>query len=248
MSHNISKEREYYTEQISQVESLLKQDPESEDLQQLLKNLKASHDKLLEKEDVQGTLVGKTCEAFFDGKWYNAEAVSVRNDDKGDQKIVVRLLSSDQGREYPLGEVRFLPVATHKQFPLGSRVQAIWATDGLWYNASVSGFTDKGEFAISFDGFEGEPETVRCDRVREPMVFKPKPKLVKEEKTYTTPAGYVIPEKLKIDPAKDTAASIAEKKRKIHHLKSQQRTEKHVEEVSNNKTKWQQFQQKVSRK
>jgi hypothetical protein len=247
MSGNKADELDYYRQQITQTEDLLAGDPKSEELKQLLIHLKATHENI-QKRHQDAPTAGRTCEVFFDGKWFNSETISMNVNEKGEEKIIVRLLGSDQGREYPLSEVKFLPLATQQQFPEASRVQAIWKGDGLWYNAKVAGFSGNRNFLIAFDGFEGDPEPVASDRVREPIVFKAKPKPPKEEKTYTTPAGYVIPEKLKIDPTKDTATSIAEKKRKIHHLKSQQRTEKHVDEISTNQSKWQQFQQKVARK
>jgi hypothetical protein len=140
-----------------------------------------------------------------------------------------------------------LPKASASLFPVSKRVQAVWREDGLWYNGTVHEHLPDGDFAIAFDGFEGEPEIVHADQVREPVVFKHVP-IKREAKTYTTPAGYVIPEKLKIDRARDSEAAIEEKKRKIHHLKSQQRSEKHNEDLNASKNKWQQFQQKVSRR
>ena len=246
MSGNKADELEYYSQQIVQTEALMLEKPSSAELKQLLENLKSTYEKLLQTDDEE-TIPGRTCEVFYEGKWFNAETVSARTDIKGDEKIIVKLLGKEQAREYPLSEVKFLQKASHQQFPKGSRVQAIWKPDGLWYNATVLNLCGSGDFVIQFDGFECEPDTVSADRVRQPVVFRPKVK-PKEEKTYTTPAGYVIPEKLKIDPTKDTSSSIAEKKRKIHHLKSQQRSEKHVDEITHNKSKWMQFQQKSAQR
>jgi hypothetical protein len=193
------------------------------------------------------SVVGRTGEAFFDNKWFNAEIVSTRMDDANTEKVIVRLIGTSQGREYNRGDVKLLQKAETEGFPVGKRVQAIWRDDGLWYNGLVDSHDESGNFMISFDGFEGKPELVLADQVREPIVVKTIPS-EREVKTYTTPAGYVIPEKLKIDRTKDSEAAIAEKKRKIHHLKSHQRSEKHTEELTSTKNTWQQFQQKVARR
>lgn len=140
-----------------------------------------------------------------------------------------------------------LPLATASQHPVDSLVQAIWKDDGLWYNAKVKGVTPDGDFEIVYDGFEGETVTIPRDQVRTPIaVARAKKTLTigKNEQTYTTPAGYVIPDKLKVDPSKDPEDVIAKKKRKIHALKSQQRQDKYVAEISSNTNKWQSFQQK----
>ena len=196
------------------------------------------------------SLIGRTCEVYCDNKWFNAVTVSVRKDAHNDDKVVVRILGTENAREYGLVDIKLLPIAPRGEFPVGTKVQAIWKDDGLWYNASVNGFTDNAEFVVAFDGFDTEPEVVNADQVRKPIIVdhRPKPRVPKPEKTYVTPAGYVIPEKLKIDPTRDSEAVIAEKKRKIHLVKSQQRTEKHTEDVTTSKNSWQQFQQKIARR
>lgn len=190
------------------------------------------------------SLVGRTCEVFYEEKWFNAEVISVRVDEDI-AKASVKLIGKEQAREYPVSDIKLLTISPSKEFPPGSKVQAIWKEDGLWYNAKVSDNKKEGSFSVIFDGFDDKPEVIGADQIRAP-IFHQKPKPVPhEEKTYVTPAGYKIPEKLKIDPTKDSEKVIAEKKRKIHHIKSQQRTENYSEQVTSNTSMWQKFQKKA---
>lgn len=189
------------------------------------------------------SLVGRTCEVFFEEKWFNAEVISVRVD-VGVAKAAVKFIGKDQAREYSVCDIKLLSLIVAKDFPPGAKVQAIWKEDGLWYNAKVTDNKVSGFITVLFDGFDDVPEKVKADQVRAPIIIqRPKPNPV-EEKVYVTPAGYKIPEKLKIDPTKDSEKTIAEKKRKIHLIKSQQRTENYSEQVTSNQSMWQKFQKK----
>jgi len=164
--------------------------------------------------------------------------------------VIVKIMGSDEGRDYKIEDIKLLPIGSSESFPVGTKVQAIWKNDGLWYNAQVAETrsSDVTEvFMVIYEGFDGEPEPVKADQIRAPVEVTPvaaKSSKEKDSKTYVTPAGYVIPEKLKIDPAKDSEKVIEDKKRKIHLIKSQQRQEKHTEELNVSKSKWQQFQSK----
>ncbi len=202
----------------------------------------------LETKDIKDSteslsLEARTCEVFFEEKWYNAEVISVRVDE-GVAKAAVKFIGKDQAREYPVSDIKILPMIVAKEFPAGAKVQAIWKEDGLWYNAKVTDNKEEGYLTVLFDGFDDIPEKVRSDQVRGPIFLqRPKP-IPAEVKTYVTPAGYKIPEKLKIDPTKDSERTIADKKRKIHHIKSQQRSEHYSEQVTSNQNMWQKFQKK----
>ena len=254
MSDEKASELAYYEQQLAETEKLMLTDPTSVELEKIASHLRGTLESLKANEstgsdEAPSSLEGRTCEAFFNNTWFNAEIHSVRRD--GDkEKVIVKLMGKDQAREYHLADIKLLPWASKKQFPSGTKVQAIWKDDGLWYNGIVDRIASDGAFLVSFDGFEGEAEAVRPDRIRVPITVAPKPreKITASEKTYTTPAGYVVPEKLKIDPTRDTEAKIAEKKRKIHLIKSQQRSEKHSEDMSANKSKWQQFQNTMSKR
>jgi hypothetical protein len=257
MTNDKAIEIEFHSEQLKEARRKAIEDPENSELCDLVRHLEASLTELessdhsprgVTEEAEALTVVGRTCEAFFDGKWFNAEILLLRVDEKGIARAIVKLMGTEQAREYDLKDLRLLPSASVDSFPEGKRVQAIWVEDGLWYNATITGLSStKQEFLLAFDGFEGEPSPVKLDQIREPIIV-PKQEKSKDVKTYTTPGGYVIPEKLRIDKKKDSEEVIADKKRKAHHLKSQQRTEMHNEKATAGKQKWQQFQQKIVRR
>ena len=249
----MSSELEYYKQQLEQSEALLAESPESSELTEVVKHLREAV-RLIEDTAVstvepskpaENTHIGRTAEVFFDNKWFNAEIYSIRVDDMGAERVIVKFIGNDNAREYGLSDIKLLPWASKQDFPEGTKVQAIWKEDGLWYNGSIRGDNTDVVLFVEFDGFEGEPEPVKYDQVRLPVARAPRPVPPPgEEKVYVTPAGYKIPEKLKIDPTRDSEKVIAEKKRKIHHIKSQQRGENYSEQITHNKSKWQQFQQK----
>jgi hypothetical protein len=247
-----SKDLEYYKEQLQESSELLAKDPGNKDLEALVESL-AEMVRKNEAEDDPG-FVGKTCEVYCEDKWYNAVVVSTRIDESMNEKIIVKLMGTEQAREYDVKDVKFLAKAAKDDFPIDTRVQAIWNEDGLWYNGKIVAAPDaeafQDGFHVVYDGFDdGIPYLVKSDQVRKPIKV-PRPQKsdaakADDQKSYVTPAGYVIPENLKIDPSKDSEKIIEDKKRKIHHLKSQQRQDKYTEEITHNKSQWQQFQQKM---
>jgi hypothetical protein len=208
-------------------------------LEPILKDLDPSKDE---------SLIGRTCEVHKEGKWYNAEVISSRKHPTGTTKVIVQVMGTNEGREYGVDDIKLLPKANPEHFTVGMKVQAIWKDDGLWYNAKIEALPNGDDlYRVLYDGFDGEPETVKADQIREPIIpTRPATQVAdKEVKTYVTPAGYIIPEKLKINPSKDSEKVMEDKKRKIHHIKSQQRQERHSEELNASKSKWQQFQSKL---
>jgi hypothetical protein len=249
-------EIDFYKQQLADARLKLRDDPGNSENQDLVRDLESTIEKLereapnsnsVVEESPAVSIVGRTCEAFFDGKWYNAEILIIRTDQSGLSRVIVKLMGTEQAREYDLKDIRLLQQRSHRDFPLGRRVQSIWTEDGLWYNGTIAGVGKEGGFQVTYDGFEGEPVEVKTDMVREPVIV-PEEAKAKEVKTYTTPGGYVLPEKLKIDKKRDSEAVIEEKKRKAHHLKSQQRSERHEAEANASKQMWKQFQQKVPRR
>ena len=251
-----SNDIQYYKDQLRESEELLDKDPDNKELKLLVQTLSETVEKMQSTTSgkSQPDHVDRTCEVYCEGQWYNAVVLKARVDEHGSEKVIVKLLGTEQAREYAVKDVKFLNEAKHDEFPTGARVQAIWTDDGLWYNAKVvdapDGKTPQYGFYVVFDGFDdGITNLVRSDQIREPVKMqrphKTKDQSDEEKKTYVTPAGYVIPENLKIDRSKDSEKVIEDKKRKIHQLKSQQRQEKYTEEISHNKSQWQQFQQRM---
>lgn len=252
MPSDIDIQLEFYSEQLDFARAQLAKEPGNPDQIKLIADLEATVKNLARADPMEShifeevseqTIEGRTCEVFYDEKWFNAEILVLRIDDKNVHKVIVKLIGTENAREYDLKDIKLLPEMPDGSIKAGSRVQAIWKEDGLWYNGTITGLNPEKECLVEFDGFEGKAEVVKRDQVREPIIVSADVK-VKETKTYMTPGGYVIPEKLKIDKSKDSEAVMADKKRKAHHLKSQQRSEKLSEEAHQSKQKWQQFQQK----
>ncbi|KAF4661815.1 Survival of motor neuron--splicing factor 30 [Perkinsus chesapeaki] len=190
-------------------------------------------------------LVGRTCEVFYENKWFNAEITGVRVDEIGTERCAVRFIGFDQRREYKVQDVALLKPPRPQEAPVGSTVQAIWSQDGLWYQCTVLEHTVKG-YKVLFEEDPGQtPEEVSIDQIRLiPKAVETKKATAVAEKEYVTPGGYRIPEKYKIDPKVDSEASIDAKKRKIHQLKTQQREELKNKESKQAQNSWQKFAKK----
>ncbi|KAF4672707.1 Survival of motor neuron--splicing factor 30 [Perkinsus olseni] len=189
-------------------------------------------------------LVGRTCEVFYENKWFNAEITGVRIDELGTERCAVRFIGFDQRREYKVQDVALLKPPRPQEAPVGSVVQAIWAQDGLWYQCTILEHTVKG-YKVIFEEDPGQtPEEVNIDQIRLIAREAQAKKATVGEKEYITPAGYRIPEKYKVDPKVDSEASIEAKRRKIHQLKTQQREEMKDKESKQSQVSWQKFAKK----
>ncbi|KAF4748154.1 Survival of motor neuron--splicing factor 30 [Perkinsus olseni] len=111
-------------------------------------------------------LVGRTCEVFYENKWFNAEITGVRIDELGTERCAVRFIGFDQRREYKVQDVALLKPPRPQEAPVGSVVQAIWAQDGLWYQCTILEHTVKG-YKVIFEEDPGQtPEEVNIDQIR----------------------------------------------------------------------------------
>lgn len=184
-------------------------------------------------------LIGRTCEAFYDNKLYNAEIVSIRRDERGIDRATVEIIGFKSKREYKLAEIRLLKPPHPAQCQPGTKCQAIFSEDGLWYDCMVTDQTEKG-YAVTFVEY-GNKEDVRFDRIRVGGK-KDNKRTIKE---ITTKAGYKIPETLVIKEDDDEEA-IALKKQKIKGVKSSQRQDLISQEHVKKATSWQKFNNKAS--
>merc|ERR1712205_2650 len=90
---------------------------------------------------------------------------------------------------------------------LTGKIQAIWPSDGLWYEATLTEQTEKGWLVTWKE--EGSASEVAFDRVRITQGTQKK----RQVKEILTPGGYKIPESLQIIPT-DTEEVKAAKRRK----------------------------------
>jgi hypothetical protein len=191
-----------------------------------------------ESRSVHAALVGRTCEAFFEQKWYNAEIRGVRRDDRGIERCTVDFIGRDgQSREYKVTDVKMLRPPHPAQCQPGTKCQAVFPEDGLWYDSMITEQTEKG-YKVSFTEYSGKAE-VKFDQIRLASTGKVGEKK-RQIKEVATPAGYKIPESLVIQKT-DTSEVIETKKRKIQAIKKQQRTDRQDDEATKKQSSWQKF-------
>ncbi|CAK0788201.1 unnamed protein product [Prorocentrum cordatum] len=190
-----------------------------------------------ENRSVHTALVGRTCEAFFEQKWYNAEVRSVRRDDRGIERCTVDFIGQSQSREYKVTDIKMLRPPHPAQCQPGTRCQAVFPEDGLWYDCMITEQTEKG-YKVSFTEYSGKAE-VKFDQIRLHSSGKVGEKK-RQIKEVSTPAGYKIPESMVIQKT-DTTEVVEAKKRKIQAIKKQQRTDRQDEEAQKKQSNWQKF-------
>eukprot|EP00392_Amoebophrya_sp_AT5.2_P011516 g11595.t1 len=212
-------------------------------------------------------LVGRCCEVYLGKQWYNAEIYAVRKDERGVDRAVLTVFGERERKEMKLSELRMLRALAPAACLPGTKLQAMsvmsgpagkWANgnhlpsglaisvmDGLWYDCVVEEHTDKG-YLVRFTDYNTRDD-VKFDQVRQ--------KAAKQSalgtglgkrgsaKEIVTPGGYVIPEHFLVKP-EDTDEVKAKKKRKIHHVKAQQKDERVEEDALKKAGGWQKFMQK----
>lgn len=254
-----------YREQLAQVEEALEQQPEEPSLQKLKNDLtevivltedlvkyQAAAPAAAEEpgeattqptttgrqqqKSVHTALVGRTCEAFFEQKWYNGDIVSVRRDERGIERCTVEFIGYSNQREYKITDVRMLRPPHPAQCQPGTYCQGIFKEDGLWYDCVITEQTEQG-YKVTFQEY-GEKAEVKFDQVRLSNSGKnDKKRTIKE---VTTPAGYKIPESLTILKT-DTEEIKDSKKRRIQAIKKQQRTTRIEDTAIKKQAGWQKF-------
>jgi hypothetical protein len=185
-------------------------------------------------KSVHTALIGRTCECFYENKWYNAEIVSVRRDERGIERCSVEFIGYQNQREYKINDIRMLKPPHPATCQPGIKCQAVFSEDGLWYECIITEQTEKG-YKVTFT--EGGKEEVKFDQVRVGSKIPEKKRTIRE---VTTPAGYKIPESLQVTSA-DSEDLQEAKKRKIHAIKSSQRTDKVEKDALKKQAGWQKF-------
>ncbi|KAK6915843.1 Survival motor neuron, Tudor domain [Dillenia turbinata] len=147
----------------------------------------------------------------------------------------------------------------YEQFPVGTKVQAVWSEDGEWYDATIEALTPNG-YVVCYNGWgnkeEVDPDNIRpiqggvvdalVEAEREAEATK---QAIKRKIAQAAAADFQsksLPAKLRIEPddPEDVVKNLtkAAKRKKIHAFKSKMRVEQL--EVTQNKRQnaWQQFQ------
>lgn len=248
-----------YRDQLRQVEDALLEAPGEEALLKLKQDLSEvialTEDLVRYKEPVaeepapapepvaaargpQG-LVGRTCEVIYDNQWFNAEIIQIRRDERGVERVGCKILGLGTVKEYKGNELKLLKPPHAAQLQPGTKIQAIWPSDGLWYEATLTEQTEKG-WLVTWTA-EGSASEVAFDRVRLTQGAQKK----RQVKEILTPGGYKIPESLQIIP-NDSEEVKAAKRRKIHAIKGQQKDEIKKKVATDKATSWQKFNKKAS--
>jgi len=193
-----------------------------------------------QSKSVHTALIGRTCEAFHDQKWYNAEITAVRRDDRGIERCTCKFIGMTNSREYKITDVKMLRPPHPAQCHPGTKCQAVFPEDGLWYDCVITEQTEKG-YKINFTDYGSKAE-VKFDQIRirsasTTSKVESKKRSVKE---VVTPAGYKLPESLTIAKT-DTEEVIDTKKRKIQAIKKSQRTDRLDEDAQKAQSSWQKF-------
>ena len=229
-------------EQILAIEEAHKADPDNGELAPLLKELQQAKKALIEA--LANSAPPRTPTTTTD------RAVVYCSVAVGDKERVGKVIKDEQGvvrvvflgvnvvKDFPNDQVKYLTGLPSGVFP-GAKLEGVYEQDGRWYPCVVVKRLPENRAVVKFDGYKEEVE-LRLSFLR-PRGSEP------QEKEYVTPAGYRIPEKLKIEE-KDPEKLKAMKKRKIEELKKGQRAGRKDEEAETRKKSWIDFKQSVSNK
>merc|ERR1719443_896819 len=148
---------EGYREQLQQVEALLLDAPDEPSLLKLKQDLTEvitltedlvryqDEDKKEEPAPAPvapkgptGGIVGRTCEIVYDSSWFNGEIVSHKRDERGVERLQVKILGLGTVKDCKLQEVKLLKPPHAAQLTAGTACQAINLKDGLWYDGVIA--------------------------------------------------------------------------------------------------------------
>ncbi|CAD7925836.1 unnamed protein product [Amoebophrya sp. A120] len=193
-------------------------------------------------------LIGRSCEVHLPGSlngWYNAEVFNIRRDERGVDRAMLTVFGERERKEVKLSELKMLRALPPAACLPGTKLQAISVIDGLWYDCVVEEHTDRG-YIVRFTDYNTKDE-VKFDQVRQKIAKTLGGAAAaagkRPAKEIITPGGYVIPEHFMVKP-EDTDEVKAKKKRKIHHVKQQQKDEKQEQDAFKKANGWQKFCQK----
>jgi len=252
---------ETYREQLAQVEAALLEAPDDDallnlkaDLQEvvtltedLVKYQEPEESKPTEAQassSVHQAVVGRTCEVLYENKWFNGEIMSVRKDARAVDRCFVRIFAYKTQKEYKISEIKLLKPPHPAQCQPGTKLQAIFSEDGLWYDCVITEQTEKG-YQVTFLEYSNKEE-VGFDRVRlQGSGNKIQSEKKKNIKEIITPGGYKIPDNLMAHPG-DTDEIRERKQRKIRAIKNKQRDEMQSKEHEVRAGGWQKFVKKSS--
>ncbi|XP_044462575.1 survival of motor neuron-related-splicing factor 30-like isoform X1 [Mangifera indica] len=235
-----------YKEQLQQVRQLLVDDPGNSEYADMEKELTEVVLCVVMSSMLSSHLISDVI-TLTEELLATAKQNTVSGSDTGTSNNAFPSLLQSDGNKTESGGIS----AHHRDFTVGTKVQAVWSEDGEWYDGTVEAITPNGYY-VAFDGWgnkeEVDPANVRpiqvnalleAEKVAEATKQAIKRKI--EQAAAIDFQSRSLPAKLRINP-EDPEDVKAAKRKKIHAFKSKVRFEQL--EVSQNKRQnaWQQFQ------
>ncbi|CCF75392.1 survival motor neuron-like protein (SMN) [Babesia microti strain RI] len=178
--------------------------------------------------------VGRICSVIYQGKPTYSKIIAATND-----KLTLDLFGLEKQATATISEIRLLEAPNQSQCKPGTKLQALYQPDGLWYNCTIDKITPLGYY-ITYCDYDTS-ELVGFDQVRIPTNQQLHKNGVKE---IITPAGYRIPENLIVKDT-DTEKQRMKKRKIVSSLKKKQKQESIDKEIESRVNSWRNFQQKV---
>eukprot|EP01121_Diplochlamys_sp_Union-15-3_P014773 TRINITY_DN4759_c0_g1_i1.p1 TRINITY_DN4759_c0_g1~~TRINITY_DN4759_c0_g1_i1.p1 ORF type:complete len:275 (+),score=64.92 TRINITY_DN4759_c0_g1_i1:133-957(+) len=143
-----------------------------------------------------------------------------------------------QAADEALNKVDIQEIAASRGLAVGTKCEAIYSVDGVWYDAKIDRITDEG-FVVTFTGY-GNTEVVPPNfiKLKEEKQFKKR----KREDFSTASAAVLqnIPKSLQILPT-DSEKVRKVKKRRVKAIKAKGKLQKVEAERNERKKNWQSF-------
>jgi len=185
------------------------------------------------------------------GKYINAIVTEAR---PGTASCTVMFLGYGLHEQVQIPSLRVAEFCKPSQLAVGTVCEGIYSADGQWYNARIDEVTADGRYAVTYTDY-GNSEYIDIRHIRLKHMAQPagaggKDKKRKEpeiDKLINDDGEFVVPEKLKIQP-NDSEDVKANKRKKLHALKSAFRQKKSEQEKNQKAQSWKSFDAKAASK
>jgi len=250
----LEKQLKEQEEQLGQLRQALQIDPENADFNSLATNLRhaikmtreAITAQPAEQEELHLEEGGK-CQAYYNvlRKYVNAEIV----EETTPGKCVVKYIGYADDEEVEVATLRAFQPADLSKVTDGSKVRAIYADDGKFYDATVDKVHADGRYTVTFVGY-GNTEVVEAEVVEpvEEKVFIDKSTAFTKKGDKTLDSLSFEEQMAALQPLPtDTEDVKSMKKRKMHNLKMKNRDKELDEERKYKQNNWLNYKAKVSK-
>jgi len=195
--------------------------------------------------------VGERCQAkFTDGRWYIAQITEVVKSPDGGEGKGYNVLFLEYGNEHvaKAKDMRTYVPPLPEEIKVGDRVRACWNEDGMFYKAIVQKENPDGTYAVEFTRYKNKADGVKLEDFQ--LVKERKAPVMKhvDKKGWTHVAAVPhIPDKLQGN-AKDSKATLDEKRLRKRRIKKRHRRLMKEAEQDNRQNSWRRFHKKGIKK